>query len=813
MSAPALLLACPMLAGVAAAVVFGSGPPETIAVVALGWLAAAAAFWSGRRSIFPAAVAAGSFAVGAALGGQAERASRNAPILAWFREYARDAPAAIAGVLREDAARTANGVSIVVDVSAIDGRRVSGGVRVSIAGDMAAAAASDWQAGREVSIAASLREPLDYRDPGVASDRLRLARQGIVLLGSAKSAALVTLRARGSVLSEAAGALRVWVRRATAASVGRWSPKSAGVVTAILIGDRGGLDPDDERRLQDAGTYHVIAISGGNIALLTAMLVALGRAVRLPPRATAAASMALVAFYGYAAGLAPSVLRATVGGTVYLGARTVDHRGTPLNALAVAAVFAAATAPLTLMDPGFVLSFGATVAIVAGASRLAPSPTRDRRAGAGRRACRTLLLGARTLCAATICAEIALAPVSARFFGRVSAAGLVLNFAAIPLMSVIQIAGLLAVAVAAVSTAAAAAAGWVAHVATLALLGSASLVDAAPWLVLDVPPPALWLVALWYLGWLVILLGRGRSARAPATAVVCVTAAIMLLSPGLARGHLAPAPAEGWTRVVVLDVGQGDATLLWPADARPMLVDAGGIPGSAFDLGRRVTLPAAWAFGVRSLEALALTHGDPDHIGGAPAIVRALRPAAIWAGIPVPRSEPLRRLREAADRAGIPWAERRTGQSLMLGPAKITVLNPPDPEWERQKVRNDDSIVLEVRIGDVAFVLPGDITKAVEPAVAARFEPAQVVIVKAPHHGSPGSSSPPFLAATHPAAVIFSAGRHNPFGHPAPAIVDRYRAAGAHVFSTADDGAVVVDTNGQHVRVWTWGSRRDLWLR
>jgi competence protein ComEC len=140
------------------------------------------------------------------------------------------------------------------------------------------------------------------------------------------------------------------------------------------------------------------------------------------------------------------------------------------------------------------------------------------------------------------------------------------------------------------------------------------------------------------------------------------------------------------------------------------------------------------------------------------------------------------------------------------------VLNPPDPDWERQKVRNDDSIVLEVSVGNVAVLLPGDISRAVEPAIASTFDAAPIVIVKAPHHGSAGSSSPAFVNATHPAAVIFSAGRHNPFGHPAPVVVDRYRAAGARIFSTADDGAVVIDTDGRNVDMWTWNGRGRLHL-
>jgi competence protein ComEC len=809
MIAPALVAAIPLLLGVILGTAWNL-PRLYLAILLISWALAAAALWRGRRVVALAALATGFLACGAVLGAASAREVAQPALLAWQRQVSPDRPVHVVGIAREDAAKTGAGVSLTIDVLQVDGATVDGGVRLSVAGALAVGAAPAWRAGRTIATDVLLREPLDYRDPGVPSDRERLARQGIVLLGSVKSAALTRVIARGTIVSEAAAALRAWVRRATASAVGRWSPRSAGVVTAILIGDRTGLDADDERRLQEAGTYHVIAISGGNIAILTALLVALGRAIRLPTRATAAASIAILAFYGYAAGLAPSVMRATIAGMVYLAARALDHRGPALNALAVAAAVAAVSAPPTILDAGFILSFGATAAIVVAASRIVPGRTTDRKAGRVRAGVNAARSAALALGAATMCAEIALAPVGARLFGRVSFAGLLLNFLAIPLMSVVQVAGLAAIAVASVSASLADACGWIAHVGTTAILGSAAIVDVAPWLVLDIPPPAMWVVVLWYAGWAGLFVARRPRTRRAAIALITTTGLVLLSGPNAARRTLVPPPPEGWTRVVVLDVGQGDATLIQPAGSRPLLVDAGGVPGSTFDLGRRVTLPASWAFGVRTLSTFVLTHGDPDHAGGAPAVLRALAPREIWDGIPVPRHEPLRRLREAALRAGIPWVEKRSGQVITLGTATVTVLNPPDPEWERQKVRNDDSVVLEVRVGDVAFLLPGDITAAVEPSVLERFDPAPIVIVKAPHHGSAGSSSPALVEKTHPAAVIFSAGKRNPFGHPAPVIIDRYRRAGASVFSTADDGAVVIDTDGHTLRVWTWTGRSEL---
>lgn len=633
----------------------------------------------------------------------------------------------------------------------------------------------------------------------------------MVLLGTVKSAVLVSAPQHAGWIDESAAVVRRHVRRAVGDAVGRWSPRSAGVVSAILIGDRSGLLPEDEQRLQAAGTYHVIAISGGNIALLTVMLLVIARSAGVGPRAAAAGAIGLVAFYGYVAGLAPSVARAAVAGVVFLAARTLDHRGPAMNAVGVAAAVAAIAAPLSVLDPGFVLSFGATVAIVLMAEQLRPGASARAEQAWLRRAARVALRAALALGAATLCAEIALAPPSARLFGRLTAAGLLLNFAAIPLMSIAQTAGLAVAAAWIVSARAASAAGWIAHIAVVLLLGSARLVDVAPWLVRDVPPPAAWVIAAWYGAWSAVAFSRRPLARVAGLLAAAFLLVALVRGPVSVRAVRTPPPPAGWTRVVFLDVGQGDATLVWPAGGEPILVDAGGAPGSSFDLGRRVTLPALWAFGVTRLEALALTHGDPDHIGGAPPMLRALGPRAVWEGIPVPGHAPLEALHSAADRAGIAWRSVRSGQTVTIGSATIHVLNPPEPEWERRRVRNDDSIVLDVRVGQVSIILPGDISATVERSIFAPFAPGSLTVVKAPHHGSAGSSSAALIDATHPTAVVFSAGQRNAFGHPAPSIVARYASTGARVYRTDRDGAIVMDTDGRTVRAWTtWSGRREV---
>src|SRR5262249_42686254 len=134
--------------------------------------------------------------------------------------------------------------------------------------------------------------------------------------------------------------------------------------------DRSGLSDVDERRLQEAGTYHVIAISGGNIAILAAILLGLFRLFNVPPAWSAGATIAALIFYGHLASGGASVSRAVTAACVYLGGRMLDQRGPPLNALAVAAAVGLAVSPLAAFDGGFILSFGATLGILIGVPRL-----------------------------------------------------------------------------------------------------------------------------------------------------------------------------------------------------------------------------------------------------------------------------------------------------------------------------------------------------------------------------------------------------------------------------------------------------------
>ncbi len=761
-----------------------------------------------RRALFVAGIAGAAGAHGAVARDRAVDPPLLRVLSAAPRADARGAadPVLVAGVLAADAHEADGSVGLVVDVEAIADRAsqypVAGRVQLYVAGTLAGPASREWTSGRKVRVRAALRRPRVSQNPGGPSVRWQALRRPHVLTGSVKSAALVEVE-RGAIWHEAAAALRRRVREVAARYIAPHDAQAAAVVTAILIGDRAGLAPGVERRLQVAGTYHVIAISGGNVALLTALAFVLLRALFQSRRLVAALTLVTVVAYGWIVGGDPSVLRAVTAACLVLVVHAAGLVPSPVHLVATVALFLVAVHPLLVIDVGAWLSFGATLGIVVGAGRLV------RWSGAGTRVAarpwltRFVVVPGATLLAATICAELSLLPVQANVFSRVGIAGLALNFIAIPAMACVQIAGLAAVAGAPVSEAIATGAGWAAYFSATVLLESARLVDHLPWLSLSVPDtPLAWTGTYYACLVAAVVPGLARSRRRVAAAGVAVSALAIVTAPTLERA----APPGGTLRVTLVDVGQGDAVLVQFPDRHALLVDAGGSAGS-FDVGRRVVTPAVRALGVRRLDWLLITHPDLDHAGGGVSVVEDLLPREVWEGIAVPTSAPRASLREAAERAAAVWRTVRAGHRVEAGGATLEVLHPPEPDWERRDVRNDDSVVLRLRYGDAEFLLTGDAGVEFESSwrLSEGFGPFRVL--KAGHHGSRSSSAEGFVEAYRPDLALVSAGQGNFFGHPHPDVVDRFGRAHAAVFRTDLDGAIIVETDGVSVRVRAMSGR------
>ena len=391
------------------------------------------------------------------------------------------------------------------------------------------------------------------------------------------------------------------------------------------------------------------------------------------------------------------------------------------------------------------------------------------------------------------------APVVVLLQGSVSVVGVVANLLAAPLVPVATVAGVVAALVSVVWLPGARVVAWVGIVPTAAIAQVARLFarvpgGTMPWP--DGPPGALLLAAL---SLVVLLTGRALASGVAAHPLLAVGSAL-LTAAALVPTRTVTWPADGW-RVVVCDVGQGDAVVLRSGSHRAVLVDAGPDPPLVDGCLDRL--------GVDALDAVVLTHFHADHVDGLSGAVSGRRVAQLLVGPvrePVTTAEAVDRL---AARHGIPVATLHAGDRLTVGEVDAVVWSPVRRIADGS-VPNNASVVLAARSGAVDALLLGDVEResAHDLLLRLRREPRMALaaagfdVVKTPHHGSANLDDDLMAAVAAPVGVV-SVGKDNDYGHPAPRHLEVLRRDGYAVYRTDHSGDVALVERGGVVAVVT----------
>jgi competence protein ComEC len=648
----------------------------------------------------------------------------------------------------------------------------------------------DLPVGVAVRAVGEIRDPGDWELP-------YLRRLGVRVTLDARTIALTGSR-RGGL----AGDLDAIRSRAEAALGRGTSPRAADLLRGFVLGQDDRIDEATVDEFKRSGLAHLLAVSGQNILLLAVLAAAVLAVLGVSLRARLAWILIATAVYVPVAGAGPSIQRAGIAGAAAVVAALASRPTSRWYAVLLAAAGTLALNPRASGDVGWQLSFAAVAGIL-----LFAQPLRTVLAGHARGVRGALADGI----AVTFAATLATAPLMAHHFGTASLVALPANAVALPAVAPVMWLGMLVAAlgqlqwmpVEPLTWLAGALAGYIAQV--------AAWFAAPSWAQVQAPLPGTpgLVAALAALGvglTLAIRWMRRRSSLRPplsarlasppargsiprgALATLGVLGLVVATTAGGGSSN-PPTSAEG-LRIRFLDVGQGDAILLEPGDAPPVLVDAGAADAEV-----------AWqlaASGIERLAALVVTHRESDHAGGVPSVLarvdvdrvvfarldRATLSSAIAAGADATRVSAGDRLHIGRLRLDVLWpsAERLAAARAAAGPLA------GDP--------NENSLVMRARWGRFDALLTGDAEAEVAPV-----HPGPVELLKVAHHGSEDAGLASLLDRIRPRVAVISVGSENTYGHPDLATLAALERADVRVLRTDEDGEVVVDVEGRDWRV------------
>ena len=674
-----------------------------------------------------------------------------------------------------------------------------------------------YQYGDILQVQVVLRAPRGLLNPGLFNFGDYLRHQGIRAEGTVSHPEQVSkLGERFSILLRQVYASREKIRQAALNSL---CEEPLAIFLAMIIGETGQLTNSLRDHFMASGTTHILSISGSHLGLVAMVVFSLTRFAILslpeawllrlgltctPSQLAALGTLFPVVFYALLAGGQVATVRSLIMILIYLLAVLIHREDNLLNALALATILVLLWDPRAIAEISLQLSYGSVLMMA-----LAIEWYRQRKAQirlgqidpsvVSHSLWQRLLEKGGAILLSTLAAMLGTAPIVAYYFNQVSWVGIFSNLLVVPIAGIIIIplglfcamgsllfeqpflplAGLLQGLYALFYTA-------------------VRLFSKFPWAEFHVASPSLALIGMIYL-WLLAVLFFHRWPRLRWVAILLIT-----VLPVVGMASLSIPRSSKLLRITFLDVGQGDSAVVQFPDGQVMVVDGGRTFGE-YDLGRQVVAPYLWDQGIRRINYLVATHPQLDHMGGLVFLMERFNIGEVWTNGFEREDELYHRFKATLHEKGL--SELRISRQVAarpMGSCEVHYLNPGSVALDRRLAgpsENNQSIVLIISCNPYHYIFTGDIEKEAEQELSGLGSQLKATVIKVPHHGSRGSIEPAFLEAVSPKIAIISVGAHNPYGHPAPEVLSAYRQLGSKVFRTDQEGAILIEAEGNSLRL------------
>ena len=575
-------------------------------------------------------------------------------------------------------------------------------------------------------------------------------------------------------------------------------------ISAILLGEKGDLDPYMKKLYQNNGIGHLLAISGLHMSFIGSGLYGFLRKRGVGFPVSGAVGTIVLLFYTVMTGASISALRALIMFSVRMGAEVTGRDCDLPTSLAVAAALLSAKDPLCLSDAGFLFSFGSLCGICM------LTPLFECLFGCGTEK-KNIWTHMGKAVSASLAVNLFLLGPMLYFYFEIPPYSVFLNLFVIPALPVIMGTGLsgsvMILLVKPIGIILLKSSGVI-------LWAYDRLCSAAvmlPFGRITAGKPSVQLLVAYYV---ILFALYGMYRRFPKKIwgyMLFVSAAFLIVLCGAKTRDI-----EG-IKITVLDVGQGDGIVL-SGKGKNYLIDGGS--SDVKQAGAQRIEPYLLSEGIGCLDYVFVTHGDEDHISGIRELLEGQKLGVRIDTLVLPpeeyHDEKLADLARIAVENGTRVVSVKTGANIYGRGERQTEKNDSKEVMRlrcigpltdipqgltKPKAGNEASLVLEFSYGNFDMLFTGDVEGAGEELLVKSDVLRKYEILKCAHHGSKNSGTAAFLEKTDPRAAIISAGIDNRYGHPHEETLNRLKKRKVKTYNTQTDGAVTIKSDGIQISI------------
>jgi len=538
----------------------------------------------------------------------------------------------------------------------------------------------------------------------------------------------------------------------------RKDKQSVSIIKAMIIGERKGV-PDNTKFLwKESGIYHLLAISGAHVGLLSLLLFYLLKLFKIGKRKIYCFQIFFILSFLLFIGYNPPVFRASILIILYFIGKLLWRDVDILHLVSLSGIIYLILFPLSLLGIGFILTYYTTIFLILIFRKFSHLFF--------------ISLRVETSLYLVFFAFIISLPLNIYFFNYAPFGSVIINFIAffiIPLVLFFSFSSLLLFKISSV-------AAYYLIKPAIFLINFINIVTdkiGSHLYIRPVTPP--FIFVLISIGFLLSFVLTNK--KRPVFFIIVILSLLFLT--------IFPEKRGGNPSVYFLNVGQGDSAFVETASVK-FLVDCGGSYKKDNFVGEYIVSGFLFKHRVKHLNGIFISHFHPDHYYGCLRVIKNFNIDKIYIYNSKEDIDGFRELKAAVNKKRTKIILLKYGDKLKLGESRITILHPNKKIVE--KADNNDSMVLKIVLNNSKILFTGDLEKEGEQEMLFRKENIKSDILKVAHHGSKTSSTEEFIKKVSPEFAVISVGKQNRYHLPSKGVLKRLKNTGVKIFLTSKKG-------------------------